>query len=504
MALTVNTNIESLNAQRNLTTSGLGYTKALQRLSSGMRINNAGDDAAGLAIATRLGSQIRGLNQAIRNANDGAALLGTAEGALAEITNILTRIKELAVQSANGTNSSSDRTALNSEVAAMVSEVTRIAAQTRFGSTLLLDGSFSGTFQVGVNAGETVSQSISNYRSSSLGGTSATQSLTFTSDASGAVGAASFQTNATAFTALTASGLLIAGTKGQAFTRAAVAADDTVSNTGNATSAVATAKVINEATPNTGVSAVVSSATTTVTGSFATSFALDTSTQQLKINGYAVTGNIGTSGTGVNNLVSLINSQVSGVVAASVTVTSYSLTATDGRNVSVQVLGSSTTGTAILDLFGASTSTYLSTERVIARGGVSLSSSAAFTTTNSGAATNSIGGTGSASTSTTYLSAVDISTATGANTAMYVADGILDTISTARGNLGAVQNRLASTVANLSVVTEKVSDARSRITDADFAQETAALTKAQILQQAGIAMLAQANSHPQMALTLLK
>lgn len=499
MALTVNTNIESLNAQRNLTTSGAQFSKALQRLSSGLRVNSGADDAAGLAISVRLGNQIRGLNQAIRNANDSAALLGTAEGALAEITNIVTRIKELSVQSANSTNSSSDRSSLNSEVSNLVSEVTRIASQTRFGNTNLLDGSFNGTFQLGVNAGETVSQSISNYRATALGGTSATQSLTLTADTTGA-----FTTNTTAFTALTSSGLLIAGTKGQAFTRAAVAGDDTVSNTGNASSAIATAKVINEATPSTGVSASVTQSATTVAGVFTTSFALDTSTQQLKINGYAVTGNIGTGSTGINNLVSLINSQVSGVVAASTATTSFSLTATDGRNISVVVLGTSTTGSASADIFGQSAGGFLSTERVVARGGITLSSSASFTTTNSGAVTNSIGSTGTASTSTTYLSAVDISTATGANTAMYVADGILDTISTARGNLGAVQNRLASTVANLSVVTEKVSDARSRILDADFAAETAALTKAQILQQAGISILSQANSRPQQVLSLLR
>ena len=502
MALTVNTNIESLNAQRNLNTSGLAYTKALQRLSSGMRINNAGDDAAGLAIATRLGSQVRGLNQAIRNANDGAALLGTAEGALSEITNIVTRIKELSVQSANGTNSATDRTSLNSEVTALVAEVTRIAAQTRFGSTNILDGSFNGTFQLGVNAGETVSQSVANYRATALGASAASQALTFLGDTSGAAGAASFQSNASTFTGLSATGLLVTGPKGQGYVRAAVAGDDTVSNSGNIASAIATAKVVNESTASTGVAATVTQATATIVGSLATSFALDTSTQQLKINGYAVTGSVGTSATGVNNLVSLINSQVSGVVAASVTVTSYSLTATDGRNISVQVLGSSTTGTAILDLFGASTSTYLSTERVIARGGVTLTASGTILTSTDVAV--SIGGEGTTTASTTYLSSLDISTAGGANTAMIVADGILDTLSTARGTLGAVQNRLASTVANLSVVTEKVSDARSRITDADFAQETAALTKAQILQQAGIAMLAQANSHPQMALELLK
>ena len=157
MALVINTNVSALSAQRNLESTGINLNKALQRLSSGLRVNSASDDAAGLAISTRLGAQIRGLNQAIRNANDGVAILQTAEGALSEITNILTRVKELSVQSANGTNSASDRTSLNAELKTLVSEVTRIASQTKFGSTAILDGSFSAAFQVGTEAGQTVS-----------------------------------------------------------------------------------------------------------------------------------------------------------------------------------------------------------------------------------------------------------------------------------------------------------------------------------------------------------
>jgi flagellin len=500
MALTVNTNIDSLAAQRNLNSSGVQYSKALQRLSSGLRINSAADDAAGLAISTRLNSQVRGLNQAIRNANDGAALLGTAEGALGEVTNIVTRIKELAVQSANSTNSTSDRASLNSEVQALISEVTRIATQTRFGSTLLLDGSFSGQFQVGVNTGETVAASVANYRASSLSGTLASQNVTLSADAS-AIGA----TTTTGFTGLTATGLLIAGTKGTSYTRATVAGDDTSSVVGAATSAIAVAKVINEATANTGVTATVTQAQQTFTGNFANAFTLDTTTATkiLKINGQYVTGAIGTSSTGRDALVSLINSQVSGVVAAAVGVTSFTLTATDGRNISVLAAGATTASTAGAELFNTTTGTILTSESVVARGGVTLQSSAAFTTT-SGAGTGQIGGAGAAAAGSTALSSLDISTASGANTALFVADGILDTISTARGTLGALQNRLASTVSNLSVVSEKVSDAKSRITDADFAAETANLTKAQILQQAGLSILAQANSNPQQVLKLLQ
>lgn len=497
MALVVNTNIAALNAQRNLTTTGLQLGRALQRLSSGLRINSAQDDAGGLAIATRLGSQARGLNQAIRNANDGSALLGTAEGALAEVSNIVTRIKELAVQAANATNSSSDRTSLNTEVQALISEVTRIAKETKFGSINLLDGSFSSQFQVGVETGQTVSSTISSFRASALSGTMASQDLTFVADTT-----TGYTSNATAFTGLTSTGLLISGTKGQAYTRATASSDDTASNTGNSTSAIAAAKVVNEATPDTGVSATVTQAQATVAGIFTTAVTLDTSTQQLKINGYAVTGTVNTGTTGINNLVSMINSQVSGVVAASAGATSFTLTATDGRNVSVQVLGTSTTGSASLDIFNQNSVGFLSSERVIARGGVTLQSSAAFTTTPANAA--QIGGEGTASASSTALSSISVTSVANANTAMFVADGILDTISSSRGTLGAIQNRLASTIANLTVVAEKVSDARSRIQDADFAAETAMLTKSQILQQAGVAMLAQANTTPQAVLALLR
>ena len=500
MALIVNTNVESLSAQRNLATSGAQYTKALQRLSSGLRLNSAADDAANVAISTRLNSQVRGLNQAIRNANDGSALLGTAEGALSEVTNIITRIKELAVQSANSTNTSSDRTSLNSEVQALISEVTRIATQTRFGSNQLLDGSFSGQFQIGVSTGETVSASIANFRATSLSGTLASQSITLSNDAN-----ANGTTSTTGFTGLSSTGLLVSGTKGTSYTRATVAGDDTASAIGNATSAIAAAKVINEATPNTGVTATVTQSQQTFTGSFGNAFTLDNTTTNkiLKINGQFVTGAIATGSTGRDALVSLINSQVSGVVAAAVGSTQFTLTATDGRNVSVLAGGATTASTAGAELFSTTAATILTSETVVARGGLTLQSSAAFTTT-SGAGTGQIGGAGAAAAGTTTLSALDISTVSGSNTALYVADGILDTISAARGSLGAIQNRLSSTVANLNVVIEKVSDAKSRMTDADFAAETANLTKAQILQQTGLAILAQANSHPQEVLALLR
>ncbi|MCK9285611.1 MAG: flagellin domain-containing protein, partial [Rhodocyclaceae bacterium] len=170
MAQVINTNVSSLNAQRNLNMSQSALATSLQRLSSGLRINSAKDDAAGLAIADRMSSQIRGLNQATRNANDGISLAQTAEGALGETNNILQRIRELAIQSANATNSASDRVALQSEVNQLIAEMDRISNTTSFNGLKLLDGNFSAqTFQVGSEANQTISVSVSGADSTSLG-----------------------------------------------------------------------------------------------------------------------------------------------------------------------------------------------------------------------------------------------------------------------------------------------------------------------------------------------
>jgi flagellin len=501
MALVINTNMQALNGQRNLDKTSMLLNKSLERLSSGLRINNAGDDSAGLAIATRLGSQVRGLNQAIRNANDGSALLGTAEGALSEVANIITRIKELAVQSANGTNSSTDRASLNSEVQALISEVTRIASQSKFGNIALLDGSYSGTFQVGVETGQTVSRSVGNYKASALSGNVASQTLTFLADTT-QVGA----TDANSFLGLdTTTDLQIAGPTGTAFVRTTTASDDSVSFLQGARSAIAAAKAINEGTSLTGVSATVSAAVFTSTDStaFANAINLDGSTNVLKINGTTVVVNLngGSVSARRQQFIDAVNTQVSGVSAATNGTASVVLTAADGRNISILASGA-TTGTVGGDTFGFTTTQ--ASEVVRARGSVSLQGGGNFTSTLADATTQAqIGGEGAASATATYLNSLSVSSVANANTAMYVADAILDTISTARGDLGAVQNRLASTVATLSVTSEKLSDARSRIMDADFAAEAAALTRAQILQQAGISVLAQANSGPQVVLSLL-
>jgi len=500
MALVVNTNVPALNAQRNLETSGLQLNRALQRLSSGLRVNNASDDAAGLAISTRLGAQIRGLNQAIRNANDGVAILQTAEGALSEITSIVTRIKELAVQSANGTNSTSDRTSLNAEVQSLISEVTRIATQTKFGSTAILDGSFSAAFQVGVEAGQTVSATVANYKASALSGSVASQTLTFTADVT-AVGAA----DANTYLGVDSStDIQVSGPKGVAFTRQTTSSDDTASFIQGTRSGLAVAKVINEISSSTGVVATVQATTYSTGGAFANAINIDGTTNTFTLNGQNVVVNLngGSASARRQQLIDAINSQVSGVTAAAGSGTAITLSAADGRNISLAAsgTGANTTGG---EVFGFTTA--VATESVVARGSVRLQASGTITTTLGDAATQAqIGGEGTTAATSTTLLSLSVSTVSAASTTLLVVDSILDTISSGRGDLGALQNRLTSTIANLGVVSEKVSEARSRILDADFAAETAALTKGQILQQAGIAILAQANSAPQAALTLLR
>jgi flagellin len=501
MGLVVNTNISSLNAQRTLDASGAQLSRALQRLSSGMRINNASDDAAGLAIATRLNSQIRSVNQAMRNANDGVAMLQTAEGAMSEISNIITRIKELAVQSANGSNSSSDRSSLNDEVTSLITEVTRIATQTKFGTTALLDGSFTGTFQLGGEVGQTVTQAVASMRAGSLTGNVATQALTFVAGlaAAGSADANSYEGIDAATT------LLLAGPKGSGYVRVTTAADDTVSNIENSRSAIATAKAINELQSTTGVSATVTQAQFTVADAAERFDAIniDGSAEIVEINGTSVIVNLNgaTQTARRQQFIDAVNAQVSGVVAAAGAGTGgLTLTAADGRNISIRTGAGVADGDAAEEVFGYTTAP--TTAGVAARGGITLQAGGQITTTHD--TTAQVGGDGTSAAVATALSSLSVNSVSNSNIAMIVADAILDTVSTERGKLGAVQNRLASTVANLGVVAEKVADARSRIMDADFAAETANLTKNQILQQAGIAMLAQANARPQAVLSLLQ
>jgi flagellin len=382
MPLNINTNVSSLTAQRNLSTSQNALATSMQRLSSGLRVNSAKDDAAGLAIAERMSGQMRGLNVAARNANDGISLAQTAEGALGKVGDMLQRMRELAVQASNATNSQSDRDALNAEVVSLKDEIARVATQTSFNGTKLLDGTFaSQQFQVGANAGETITvASIANATLAQLGGT------TNIATASVAASALTGFANAIAAGAVTVGGVALG-----AITAAGSAME-------RANQVVA---AINNVSPQTGTSA-----------------SYDAATGQISLR---------------------------------------------KNNGDIVIAGA---GAVVAD-FGFAAGT-------------------------------------TAAVATTGIAGLTVSGFGAAQTALVQIDNALTQINTSRASLGALQSRFENVVANIQVTSENVAAARGRIVDADFAAETANMSRAQILQQAGTAMVAQANALPQQVLTLLR
>ncbi|MGY0558869.1 MULTISPECIES: flagellin [unclassified Lysobacter] len=387
----INTNVMSLNAQRNLASNSADLGTTIQRLSSGLRINSAKDDAAGLAISERFTTQIRGMDQAARNANDGISLAQTAEGALGEIGNNLQRIRELAVQSRNATNSDSDRAALNAEVSQLKSEIQRVAEHTDFNGKKLLDGSFGdAVFQIGANQGQTITVSgMANANIDSLG--------TWTAPSTYASTVAS--TANTAQTALAAGDLTINGVD----IGAVNAGTDATTQGDNLIAA------INAKTAETGVSA--------------------------------------TNAAGVLTLTS---------------------TSEDG----IKIAGNTANATATAAATGLTVADTAATETV-------------------GATTDG-------------FQAQNVLSADAADNMILAMDAALNDVNSSRADLGAIQNRFTSVVTNLQTSSENLSAARSRIVDADYAKETANLSRTQILAQAGTAMLAQANQVPQNVLSLLR
>ena len=488
MAMSINTNISSLTAQRSSSKVQDSLGTAMARLSSGLRINSAKDDAAGLAISERFTTQIRGLNQATRNANDAISLAQTAEGALGSVGENLQRIRELAVQAANATNSSSDRAALQSEAAQLISEVQRVGSQTSFNGIKLLDGSFtSQAFQVGANSGETISvSSIVDARSSSLGSHSITADGTITGNV---VTAASGAVNNGVTAAVAGTNFTITTTAGTTspITYAANAGAD----------AIATA--INSAGANIGVTATATNSTTLSSLSAA-------GTVSFTLNGQAVSAVVSDQND-LSSLVSAING-VAGTTGVTATFTSTSaknsitLSTTDGRNINLQDYANTGGATETVS-FGGTTLTEGTTVSAVKTGTISLSSSeGAISTANASAEVFASAGVNNSSFSS--LAAVDLSTATNASSALSVIDAALSQVNSSRADLGAVQNRFSSTIANLQTSSENLSASRSRIQDADFASETANLSRAQVLQQAATAMVAQANQMPQQVLSLLR
>ncbi|MEP7242554.1 MAG: flagellin [Gammaproteobacteria bacterium] len=498
MALVINTNVMSLNAQRNLSTSGTSLATSLQRLSSGLRINSAKDDAAGLAISDRMTTQISGLNQAVRNANDGISLAQTTEGALQEVTNNLQRIRELAVQSANATNSDSDRNAIDQEVQQRIAEINRIATQTSFNGRKVLDGSFGGaTFQVGANVGETINLSLtSSVKSADIGQvatSTGTVDLT-TLFQTGAVAATpSTSGSAGAFTSVVTSGA------GETYSITVGG----VSVYNHTSAGVETLTAANVQTGITAAAGALATAGITVTGTVAgnnlTFTKADGSAFNVVVADSAVTTPGGFAGGG---FATGTNAATGGVAAVPGTNAPYTLASTlvaVGTNTAVDIAGTYATTQALADAINTKVTGAFasidSTNHLVISAGEDVTVTAGAGATALGIATAAVAGS---------LSTQNVKTTAAANTTIQSIDAALTSVSTLRGTLGAIQNRFQSTINSLQSVSENLSASRSRILDTDFAMETANLTKSQILQQAGTAMVAQANSIPQNVLSLLK
>jgi flagellin len=501
MPQVITTNLASLNAQRNLNTSQSGLATALQRLSSGLRINSARDDAAGLSISQRLTSQINGLNQAVRNANDGISLAQTAEGALQESGNILQRIRQLAIQSANDSNSAADRKALQAEVSQLTSELNRIANTTTFNGKKVLDGSFtSQKFQVGADANQTIDVTIADARATALGNYAynstngvAANGIEVATAAAAALAANNYNTQA----------ITINGSLGQSTIAAGSLPDGSTART--------VAAEVNNVTGSTGVTAAARTTATIGALSAAGNFTFNLYGQNTTAVQISATV---TSTADLTALRDAINSQtgLTGITAEG-TGAALTLVQAEGYNIALaEVLA---TGTATLTLTGgegagAVLGGAVGTDSSTVGGQVTFNSENAFTLSSSvaGAAGGLFGDAAAANAGVTgtlaAVGSVSISSQLGANSAIAVLDAALQKLSSIRADLGAVQNRFGSTIANLETTSENLEAARSRVRDADFAAETAALTRGQILQQAGTAILAQANALPNGVLALLR
>lgn len=539
MALTVNTNVASLNTQRNLNTSAKGLDTSLQRLSTGFRINSAKDDAAGLQISNRLTSQINGLNVATRNANDGISLSQTAEGALQQSTGILQRMRDLALQSANGSNGATERAALQGEVSQLQQELDRIAETTSFGGRKILDGTFgSQSFQVGANAFETISVSVGAASSSRIGANRFNSTVAAGTDSQAGI-AASVVAGYTdvistdvgyASSPATTDGLTIKGKLGTA----SVALTD-------GSSARELANSVNNVSGSTGVNAdartvarlqAVGGGQFTNTETAGTiSFTLYGSNNGAEDDGVAITASI-TDFSDLSGLADAVNKETgrTGISASVLNDGTLELTNENGDDIGITEFtasaddgaGGITTVAAELqtlafngdngvadtedasDIVGAVAAlTGDGSDGAVSVGQVRFESPDAFEVENFDTID---GGNQTASVYSVLESVdeVDIGTAVGAQNALGIISAAISNIDSQRAQLGAVQNRFENTISNLQNISENASAARSRIRDTDYAAETSELTKNQILQQAGTAILAQANQLPQAVLSLLQ
>lgn len=518
MAMVLNTNIQSLNSQRHLSNSQSSLNTALERLSSGLRINSAKDDAAGLAISDRMTAQIRGLTQAQRNANDGISMAQTAEGALGKMSEILQRIRELAVQSANATNSASDRKALNDEVGQLVSELQRFASTTQFNGTTLLDGTnATNTYQVGANANQTIMATTTDFRTDKYGAYQVGDAV-----ASGNGVAVSHAVSGTTIGAQ-ATGALISSSGTMVLNGPNGTANITC---GTGDSAYDMAQKIN-AKSETGITAEARTETM-LTFEKSGSYSLKVyTTTAANGSGKIDDGNIATvsfkldqadTKDGLTAAANAFNevSAKSGITAkVSDDGKGLVLINDEGKNINVASESTSDPGQICMgNTSGAQTCMSLASNSsgvLTAAGQVTLDASRSFSVQASGNLSiragvlnqSSVNSSAAQSSDLQKVASLDISTVKGATQALRTVDKALDAVASQRAKFGALQSRFEYTVANLSTTIENTTSARSRIQDTDFASETANMTKAQVLQQAGTAMLAQANSLPQSVLTLL-
>ncbi len=521
MALTISTNGASLVAQAAQSRTSAEMDTAMERLSTGKRINAAKDDAAGLAIATRMESQVKGLAMAMRNAADAQSLMNTAEGAQGEVTNILHRIREVAIQAANDTNVAADRVGLQTEITQLIAEMDRISTQTTWNGMAVLDGTFSSKkFQIGAEANQNISLSLDSTASSVLG---------------------NYQLNSTVQLSTTAAGGILDDT----YTLVGPEGSTTITTTAG-DSAKEFAAAINSATGSTGISA-------TAVTKFKLSALNQADTVSLTINGTSTASVAVTSTTDLRGLKDAINAK-SGTTGVTASLSGGSnaaleLVDVDGDDVAVTLVAATNSTELLmtaLDRNGAAASSHAGSSDLaitlldaggtegdnkgdagaplIITGQVTASSYGAFnvqvandsagfdkTTTDGvvvadgeffGNADGNATSTSNASLST--VSTVNVSTRSGAESALAIVDGALDKINNQRAKLGALSNRIDHTIGNLQSVSTNTQASQGRIQDADFASETSALVRSQILSQAATAMLAQANASKQTVLTLLQ
>ncbi|HCT08614.1 MULTISPECIES: flagellin [unclassified Pseudomonas] len=481
MALTVNTNLASLTVQNNLNKASGALQTSMQRLSSGLRINSAKDDAAGLQISNRLTSQINGLGVAIKNANDGSSIAQTAEGAMQQSTNILQSMRTLALQSANGSPSAEDRKSNQAQYAALTAELTRIATTTTFGGKNLLDGSFGTTsFQVGANANQTIDMSIGNVAANNIG-SQQLKSQGLTPSATGVAGGAIAVTGGGQSKSVTiaagASAKQIAAQMNGAVGGLAATASTTAQFTVDSAAIAAATPASANFTLQVGSGTAVQFTGVTSTSDLADQLKSNAAKLGISVNYDSTTQALSVKSDTGENLT--FNAGDAGAIAG----------------VKVATLdGTGTAGTAVA----------LAATAIIATGAVSLNSSSSYSLSGAGV-TGLFAATGTAANSTkTTVNNTDITTAANAQNSIDVITQAISDIDSQRAGLGAVQNRFDNTVANLQSIADNSSAARGQIQDVDYAAETAQLTKQQTLQQASTAILSQANQLPSAVLKLLQ